>query len=155
MTAGKQDLEIKALIDVLKTHLQTTGWGTIEFQDGFSVNQDIQPPFIAVHFLPNGPKPMQLGDTKEKYYERVTQIDCYMETKGRASSIIDDLMDYIDIMVVPIADPLNGNAIVGSITCQNTDSIYGEIAPPNLGNPKVMRWRAIVRATLDAHYPTG
>jgi len=153
MTAAKQDLEINAIIAALNTHLQSTGWGTFTFNHGFDVNTQISAPTMGLHFLPNGPEPLQMGDTNQKYYRRVLQIDSYMDTRGRAIALNDELMDYLDLMAVSIADPLNGNAIVGSIACYDTDSIYSEIAPPNLNNPKVIRWRAITRATLDSFYP--
>lgn len=155
MTAAKQDLEIRALTSAIDTHLQSAGWGSITFNDGFEVGDQITPPLIALHWLPNGPEPFQMGDTVQKYYQRVLQIDTYMETKGRVFALNDELMDYLDLMAVSVVDPLNGNAIVGSITCQDTDSIYSEIAPPNLTNPKVIRWRGICRATLEIHYPNG
>lgn len=155
MTASRQELELAALSSAFSTHLSSTGWGTIPFNDGFEVDEQLRPPLIAIQFLPSGPEPFQMGDTVEKYYRRVMQLDVYMTTKARVSALNDELMDYIDLMAVSIADPMVGNTVVGSITCQNTDSIYSEIAPPNLENPKVRRWRGIVRATLDMHYPTG
>lgn len=155
MTASKQDLEIEGLIAGLNTYLQDNGFGPFEFNHGFEVGAQVKPMTMALHFLPNGPEPFQMGNSDQKYYRRVLQIDTYMDTRGRALAVNDLLMDYLDLTAVSIVDPLAGNAIVGSIACYDTDSIYSEIAPPNLTNPKVIRWRAITRATLDAFYPRG
>lgn len=155
MTAAKQQLETEALIGAISTHLQSTGWGTFIFNSGRDVATQIEANTMGLQFLPNGPKPLQMGDTNQKYYERVLQIDSYMATEGRALALNDTLMDFFDLTSVVIIDPLAGNAIVGNIACYDTDSIYSEIAPPNLLNPKVIRWRAIVRATLQSFYPNN
>lgn len=155
MTDSKQELEKRALISAFATHLQSLGWGQFTFNSGRDVSTQIVNNTIGIQFLPNGPKPLQVGDTAQKYYQRVLQLDMYVENESRAEALNDALMDFIDLMAVTIVDPLQGNAVVGSIACYNTDSIYSEIAPPNLTNPKVIRWRAIVRATLESFYPNG
>lgn len=154
-TLNKENLEASALSSSLTSHLTTLGYGSIPIHSGFAVGEQITPPLISMYFLPSGPEPFQLGDTTEKLYRRVTQFDIYMESQSMVSLIVDILMDYIDTMAVYIYDPLQNDASVGSITCQNTDSIYGQIVTPNYEKPKVIRWRGIVRGTLDMHYPNG
>lgn len=155
MTLIKQDLEIAALADAISTYLTNVGLGTIPISTAFEVGNQIVPPLLSLYYLPSGPDPFQLGDTTERIYKRVLQIDGYMESHTRASLLIDTLMDYLDTMVVLVKDPLQNNAVVGSVTCQDTDSIYGQNVTPNFEKPKVIRWRAIVRVTIEAHYPNG
>jgi hypothetical protein len=149
----KQNLELAEIAAAISTLLSNNGLGAIPTHSGFAVGEQIIPPLISLYFLPNGPKPFQMGDTTEKYFNRVIQFDIYMESDEKVSLIIDILMDYLDTMALYINDPMQNNAVVGSITCQNSDSIYGQIVTPNYEKPKVIRWRGIVRATLDIHYP--
>jgi hypothetical protein len=151
----KQDLETAALAEDINTHLSSRGFANIEINSAFIADEQIEPPMISLYFLPNGPEPFQLGNTVEKLYKRVLQIDMYMESRQRVTTLVDILMDYLDTMAIYIEDPMQNDAIVGSITCQNTDSIYGQVVTPNPSKAKVSRWRGIVRGTLECHYPTG
>jgi hypothetical protein len=155
MTIIKQDLEIEGIATAINAHLPTLGLPTIKINAGFIIDDPIVPPLLSLYFLPNGPEPFQLGNTSEKLYKRVLQIDMYMESRTKANTLIDVLMDFLDTMVVLIKDPLQNDLIIGSVTCQNTDSIYGQIVTPNIEKAKVIKWRGIIRGTLDAHYPNG
>jgi hypothetical protein len=154
MVEMKQDIEIAALAASINTYLSSHNFTSIEINSGFIADEQIMPPMISLYFLPNGPEPFQLGNTTEKLYKRVLQFDIYMENRQRVTTLVDLLMDYLDTTAIYLSDPIQG-IIVGSLTCQNTDSIYGQVVTPNWEKAKVIRWRGIVRGTLEAHYPNG
>lgn len=147
---AKKTLERRCVRVALDTYLDSRGWNDLVFKEGFRNEETIDPPIIAVHFLPTKGKAFQLGNTAERLYSRVVQVDCYMENENRADSVIDDIMDFFDLSPVAIVD--SGSTVLGSIICQDSESIYGEIFKPNLTSPKLLWWRGIVRATMEAHY---
>jgi hypothetical protein len=155
MTVMKQDLEIAKIASAITTFLSSNGFNNVEVNSGFIVDEQIIPPMLSLYYLPNGPEPFQLGNTTEKLYKRVLQVDLYMDTRQKVTTLVDLLMDFFDTMAIYIEDPMQNNAFVGSVTCQNSDSIYGQVVTPNFEKPKVIRWRGIVRVTIEAHYPSG
>ena len=147
---ARELIERSALTSALKTYLEAKGW-SVTYREGFP-NTDLTVPTVGVHFMPTSKETLQLGDTDEKLFKRVVQFDAYMENEGRASSICDDIMDFAELESVVITDIVN-NLVVGSLTCQDNDSIYSETFAPNLTDVTVKKWRGIVRATYEAHYP--
>jgi hypothetical protein len=142
--------ERRSLRNALNTYLTSKSWTDITYREGFANEETITVPLVAVHFLPTNSVPLQIGSGSEKLFKRVVQIDAYMESEPRADAICDDIMDFLDIVPVSIVDATS--AMLGSLICQDTGSIYSETFAPILPNPKVIRWRGIVRATLEAHY---
>lgn len=155
MVEMKQDTETIAIAAGITTYLSSHGYTGIEINSAFIADEQIAPPLISLYYLPNGPEPFQMGNTTEKLYKRVLQIDLYMESRQKVTALVDLLMDYLDTFAVYLTDPMQNNAVVGSLTCQDTDSIYGQIVTPTVERPRVARWRGILRATLEAHYPNG
>lgn len=148
---ARELIERAALTSALTTYLSGKGWTGLTYREGFP-DLDIEVPSVAIHFMPTHKDTLQLGDTDEKLFTRVVQIDTYMENEGRAASICDDIMDFAELESVVIVDIVNSET-VGSLTCQDNESIYSEIFAPILTDVKVKRWRGIVRATYQAHYP--
>jgi hypothetical protein len=148
---ARELIERSALTLSLKTYLEARGWSLI-YREGFP-DEELVVPTVAVHFMPTNKETLQLGNTDEKLFKRVVQFDAYMENEGRAGAVCDDIMDFAELESVAIVDIVQDNAIVGSLTCQNNDSIYSETFAPNLTDVKVKRWRGIVRAIYEAHYP--
>lgn len=155
MVEMKQDIETIALASAISTYLSSHGYSGIEINSAFIADEQIKPPMISLYYLPNGPEPFQLGNSTEKLYKRVLQIDLYMENRQRTTALVDLFMDYLDTMAIYLTDPMQNDAVVGSLTCQDTDSIYGQVVTPTVEKARIVRWRGIVRGTLEAHYPNG
>jgi hypothetical protein len=73
-----------------------------------------------------------------------------MESESRAMSIADDVYDFIDGIPIAIVDP--SSVTVGTLYNSNSELITINVLPPNMAQPKVIRWRAIIQAPLEAHY---
>lgn len=147
---ARKQYEIRAFRNALDDYLGTAGWSGLDFREGFKSEQVITLPSIAIHFLPSTKKELQLGGKKgEDLLTRVVQIDCYMETEDRAGAITDDIMDFIELESVIVKDP--ADTVIGSLICIDTHSIYSDVLAPILPEPKIKRWRGVVRATLESH----
>lgn len=147
---AKKSVERRCVRVALTTWLNARGWTTVDYAEGFQSSATIFVPLVAVHFLPGNVKPFQIGNTTEKLYNRVVQVDCYMESEDRADGIMDDVMDFFDVTPIAIVD--HNSTTLGSIICQDSESIYGEKLRPNLSEPKILWWRSIIRCTMEAHY---
>ena len=147
---ARKYFERRSFRNELSTYLTSKGWTDVTYKEGFQGDTTISIPTVAIHFLPGSNKAFQLGSTGERLFKRVIQVDAYMESEPRADSISDDIMDFIDYTPVSIID--NTSAVLGSLICQDSESIYGETLKPILTDPKLLRWRGVVRATLEAHY---
>jgi hypothetical protein len=150
--AAKTYYERRSFRNALKTYLESKGWPTdLRYEEGFQTDAAITTPLVAIHFLPSEKRALQLAPMEENTYRRTIQVDCYMESEPRAMAICDDIMDFMDLIAITI---LNENAVnLGTLICFDTESINSEILPPNLGNPKVIRWRGVIRGGFEAHYP--
>jgi len=148
---ARKQFELRAFRNALDAYLTTVGWTGLEFREGFKSEKTIQVPTVAIRFLPSNKEEMQIGGRGgEDLNRRVLQIDCYMETEDRAEAITDDCMDFIDFETVLIKDPSDN--LLGTLICRDTNSIYSETLPPLLPDPKLKRWRGVIRATLESHY---
>lgn len=152
MTIGNQIvLEQKAIISDLTTYLATKGWSNLTYTDGWN-EMDISNPLVNIYVIDNGPKSLGLGKTSERLYDRILQIDVFMENEDRVQAILQDLVEWMDRSIT-IYDL--DSAVIGSFTCVMDESIATSISPPELNNPEILRWRGIVRGDFEAHYPEG
>jgi hypothetical protein len=72
-----------------------------------------------------------------------------MESEPRADAISEEIAEYLEMTVIPIKDQ---NSIeIGTLTA-DSESITWQTTPPNLTNPKIIRWRSIIRITYHAYY---
>ena len=149
---ARQRYEKRSFGNALVTYLEALGWNTT-YSEGFQPDSPITPPQIAVTMPPSTRKELQLGKIagKDSLFRRIIQVDAYMENENRADAIIDDIMDFIDITPVDIIDQ-NTN-LLGTLICQDSETIFGEALPPITTDPKIGRWRGVVRAQMDAFYP--
>jgi|ERR1041385_3643372 hypothetical protein len=148
---ARKQYESRAFRLGLEAYLGLVGWTGLDFREGFKSDKTIVVPGVAIRFLPSNKKSLQLGGRgNEDLNKRVIQIDCYMESEDRANAITDDCMDFLDFEPVYIKDPTD--QVIGTLICQDTESIYAEVLPPILPDPRIKRWRGVVRATLEAHY---
>lgn len=146
----KAYLERRSLSSALGTYLQTAGW-TVEMREGWFSDDEISTDTVAVWFLPSSISELQLGrGANEKGLVRRVQINCYMSNEHKAGGIVEDIMEFIDMEPVTVEDA-DGNDIA-SFICYDTASITSEVVPPILRNPKISRWRGVVKATYEAHY---
>lgn len=136
----------------LITYLQAAGWTNIQYSEGYQSDSAVAPPQIAVTFPPSSRKELQLGRVpgSESLFRRIIQVDAYMEDENRAEAIIDDIMDFIDLTPVSIVDPSSN--FLGTLICQESETIFGETLPPLTSDPKIGRWRGVVRAQVEAFY---
>lgn len=149
---ARQRYEKRSFGTALTTYLQAIGW-VVTYTEGYKSDSPIQPPQIAVTFPPSTRRELQLGRLpgKDSLFRRIVQVDAYMENEERADAIIDDIMDFIDITPISVVDQ-NTN-FLATLICQDTESIFGEVLPPITTDPKIGRWRGVVRAQMEAHYP--
>lgn len=148
---AKRYYERHSLASALGTSLDTV-WDTGIVREGYQSAEDIQPPLVAIVFLPSTYLELQMGRsiTTDKSFMRRIQIDCYMETEPRAMSIGDDIMEFLDAMYVPITHP--DGSILGHIYVPDSESIQADTLQPRVGEPRVVRWREVISATLQADY---
>jgi len=152
MPISRRLYERRSFGNALTTYLQGQGWN-VTYSEGWSSDRTITVPQIAVEFVdPSGPKALQIGGTSngEKVFLRRVQVDAYMENEQRADTIIDSIMDFIDLEAIDIKDQ-SGNTL-GLFICYDTDRIYGDTLPPATSDPRPIQWRGIVRAEMEAHY---
>lgn len=152
---ARRTYEKRSFGNALTSYLQTKGWLNLTYSEGYSSGKAITPPQIAVTIPPSSKLDLQLGRTvgEDSVFHRTIQIDAYMESEQRADAIIDDIMDFVDFSPVVIINP-DGD-ILGSFICYNTDGIIGETLPPITTDPKIGRWRGVVKAPMEAHYPNS
>lgn len=150
----RQLYEKRSLITVLQTYLTNAGWTDLQYNDRYTENQ-LETPQIAVRFVPSRIRTLQIGSIEgtDRVYIRRVQIDIYMESEERAGTILDDIMDFFDLIPVPITNPASES--LGALICYDNDTIYAEELPPATTLPPLLAWRGIVRAEMEAHYPNG
>lgn len=150
-TPARIQYEIRAFRNALDDYLGGLGWMGIEYREQFKSEKVITVPTVSVRYLPSTKLPLQIGGkANEDLIRRVVQVDCYMESEDRANAITDDIMDFIEFESVIVIDPQDNT--LGTLICNDTDSIYADVIPPLLTDPKIKRWRGVVRATLESHY---
>lgn len=150
--AAKKYFERRSLASALGTYLNAAQWNIGQVREGFQSELPIQPPLVAVYFLPSQYLELQLGRsiTTEKSFERRIQIDCYMETEPRAMTIADDVAEFLDEMSVPITDP-NGT-VLGITYVPDSTTIITDLMTPRMSDPLSIRWRGIIIASLQSDY---
>lgn len=142
--------ERRAVRLALETYLQGKGWN-LTFREGFLSEQTIVPPLVAVHFLPNAFSELEMGrGNKKRNFIRRVQIDCYMKNEETADAITDDVADFVDENTITVLD-LGTNTDVGYMY-SDTESISYETVPPIMTEPKVDRWRGVIKATYETFY---
>ena len=142
--------ERRSLRLALETYLQGKNWN-VEFREGWLSEKIITAPLVSIYFLPNAFSELELGrgDAKRNFVRRV-QIDCYMKNEETADAITDDIADFIDESTITVTD-LSTNTDVGYMYT-DTSSISFETVPPIMRDPKVARWRGVVKATYEVFY---
>lgn len=153
MAVQKTRFEQRSVLNALNTYLTGLGYAGITYTDGYQPEGTIIPPHVTVTLPPSGPRSLQLGRIQgaDSFYRRTIVINAYMENEGRASSIVDDIMDFMEFTCVEIKD--NNNTSLGTTQCASTDGIVGQVFPPIMGDTKNLRWRGAVTAPFDSYYP--
>jgi hypothetical protein len=141
--------ERRSLANTLLPYLQTRGWNLTEIREGWQNPDAITLPTVSIYFLPTRFEERQLGRDKKAFARRV-QIDCYMESENRADAIVDDIMDFIDEITISVTDSNNNST--ATMACYNTESIVGDVVPPVLTDPELLRWRGVIKATYETDY---
>lgn len=150
MARASKYLERRSLSSALGTYLQTAGW-TVEMREGWFSDDEISTDTVAVWFLPSSISELQIGrGAKGKTLVRRVQINCYMSNEHKAGDIIDEIMEFVDMEPVTVQDTEAQS--IASFVCYDTGSISSETVPPILKNPKISRWRGVVKATYEANY---
>jgi hypothetical protein len=120
-------------------------------REGWFSDDEISTDTVAVYFLPSSISELQMGrGAKGKGLIRRVQINCYMSNEHKAGDITDEIMEFVDMEPVTVLDAETNP--IASFVCYDTASITSESVPPILRNPKVTRWRGVVKATYEAHY---
>jgi len=142
-------LERRSLRNELSTYMSTHGWTGINFEEGFIKDDAIVVPCVSIHFLPSNFKELQMGRDNTDSITRVVQLDCYMESEPRADAVSEEIAEFLELTVVSIKD--QNSTELGTLT-SDSESITWQTVPPIMDNPKIIRWRAIIRATFHAYY---
>jgi hypothetical protein len=142
-------LERRAVRNRMADYLTSNGWTGINFREGFLTDETIVVPCVGVYFLPSNFKSLQLGRGSSNNITRVVQIDCYMETEPRADAISEAIATWAEDDTLPILDQ-DGNEL--GMMDADTNTLSWNTIAPIMANPKIIRWRAIVRATFHAYY---
>jgi hypothetical protein len=152
---GRKPLEVRAIRLALESYLSAAGWTGITYSEGYDNTATIKNNQINIIMMDSGPEELQIGrvDGGERLFNRIIQIDAYMKSEKQADAISDTIIDFIDLVPVAIID--SNSTALGSIICQDTDSIQSRNMPPILTNPTLLRWRNISRANYEAFYPNG
>jgi hypothetical protein len=141
-------LERRSLRNRMADNLASNGWTGINFEEGFLRDDAIKVPCVSVYFLPSNFKELQIGhDTN--WVTRVVQIDCHMESEPRADAISEAIATWAEQDTFPILDQ-DGNEI--GYMDSDTNTLSWQTMAPIMTNPKIIRWRAIVRVTYHAYY---
>lgn len=150
MARAKSVYELRSLSTALGTYLQTAGWN-VTMREGFFSNEAVEPDTVAVHFTDNRIAELQMGrGAQEKGLVRVAYINAYMSNEFKARDIVDEIMEFVDM--VPITVSGADSSPLGSMICYNTASITGNVVPPIMKNPSIIRWRGVVSATYETYY---
>jgi hypothetical protein len=141
--------ERRSMAAALLTYLQARSWNVTEIKEGFQHEEPVVAPTVSVHFLPSRFQELQMGRDKKSFARRV-QIDCYMEQESRAEAIVDDIMDFVDDVPIPVVN--ENSQQVAMMICYNTESIEGDVLNPVYNRPEILRWRGVISATYECHY---
>lgn len=142
--------EQRSVLAALEAYLTTASWSGITYSDGFQPDQVITNPMIAVTFPPSEIRELQLGRTADRLFSRRILVNAYMESEPRAQTIVDDIMDFMDLVCVNITD--ENEVFKGTLIC-GSETIRGQVLQPVLSAPKSMRWRGVVSGQYEAFYP--
>jgi hypothetical protein len=153
MAIAKTRYEQRSTLLALETYLTAAGWTGIKFDDGYQPEDQIVNPQVTVTFPPSRIKSLQMGRVagKDKTYLRRMQIDVYMEDEPRTQTIIDDIMDFMDETCIFIKN--ESGVELGTLICDNSETIFGDTLPILTTNPKILQNRGVVRGEFEAFYP--
>lgn len=150
MGRAKSYFERRSLSSALGTYLQNAGW-TVNIREGYFSNDAIESDTVAVTFLPSAIAELQIGRAaQEKTIVRRVQINAYMSNEHKASDIVDEIMEFVDMVPITVEDADDND--LASMICYDSSSISGDVVPPIMKNPSVTRWRGVIRGTYEVHY---
>lgn len=155
MAIARTRYEQRSVLNEIQAFLTARGYTGITYTDGYQPENPIAPPQVTVTFPPSSPSPLQLGRVRgeESYYTRTVVVNAYMENEGRAQTIIDDIMDFWEFECVEIKD--HNNNPLGTVQCDDIQSIVGQVFPPIMGATQSQRWRGAVTAPVKSFYPNS
>lgn len=143
---ARQYNELRAFNLALQPYLASKGWTNLTFKEGFGFDETIATPLIALTLLPLSTERLELSQpSSTKYFMRVIQVDVYMESESRVKAIWDDIADFMDEVVIQLPNSS------GYMLCDTT-TITGDVLEPRMTNPKVIRWRGIIRGRYEVNY---
>lgn len=153
-TTVKVPYEQRSIMNALETYLTSKGWSGITYTDN-SGEETIANPQISVKVQTGSPTALQLGKSagQDLLYRRTLNINAYMETEPRANAIVDTIIEFIEFMCPDIVDPVG--TVHGYVRCVDDERILGQVFPPIMNDPKLIRYRAAVNAPIEAFYPNG
>jgi hypothetical protein len=138
-------------LDAVEDFLTAKGYTNLVYTDGYQPDTIVQSPHVAVSMPPTSQTELQLGRGDERTYTRLVTINAYMENEGRASDVVDALMEFLDEVCVVIRD--HTGAELGTMIVYDTESIRGEVIPPIMNVPEELRWRGTAQGRYESYYP--
>ena len=153
--AARTRYEQRSTLNAIETYLTSKGYTGLRFSDGYQAEGTIVAPQVTVTLPPSSPRSLQMGRVagQDSLYARTIVVNAYMENDGRSQTIMDDIMDFLELICINIED--HQNVYLGYLLCSDVDSILGQIFPPIMSAPQSQRWRAAVTAPFEAFYPNS
>ena len=153
MVVTRTRYEELSILKAVESFLTTAGWTGITYTPGYQPEGTITNPQVSVTISPGNVTPLQLGRVadEDSLFTRTIVINAYMESEPRAQTIVDSIMDFMDLVCVDIKDP--AGVVLGTLQVPNSQTILGAVLPPIMNMPKLMRYRGTVRGIYEAFYP--
>lgn len=148
--AGKTYFERRAIRLALESYLIGQGWTNLTFDEGFMSEKTITVPLITIELVRPAKASLEMGGNPSKVYKRNIQVDCYMESEPRTMAVTDLIMDFIELTPVQIIDETT--SVIGNLICFDNNTIISDVLPPVLVDPKLLRWRGVVKSVWEAQY---
>lgn len=147
--------ETRSFRNNLNTHLTNSGWSDLNYSEGWE-EINIENPLLNVYIFDGAKASIELGYQfdSHKLFERILQIDCYMESEDRVRTLCEDVMDYLDSVSLDIVD-IQTTSGIGYAVFPDSETITANFLPPSFNNPEILRWRGVVRGQFEAYYPNG
>lgn len=147
--------EQRTLRTGLSTFLSSAGWTGLTFSEGWDA-MDIENPLVNVLVNDLHKENLEMGRTvaNHKLYQRVAQIDVFMESESRVKAVCEDVMDFLDATTSTITDNFTTSGI-GYLIFPDSETISSRFIAPDFNNPEILRWRGVVQGRFEAYYPNG
>lgn len=149
------DSEQRSIRVSLSGYLGSHGWSGLNYSEGWDT-MDIEKPLVNTYVSDRFKKNLEIGSfgATHKLFERMVQVDVFMESEARVKTLCEDVMEFMDEAAITIIDTFTTSGI-GYLSFPDSESISSSFQSPNFGGVEMLRWRGMVSAQFEAYYPNG